>query len=107
MRLMATMRFFTSLFALAAVLALAHDATPYLSGAGPFNATTLMGYWLELAPASLEATRDTIVTTTAPWVWNPVLTGILNVSAPVLFGVLAVICGYFGRRRHDLKVHIN
>lgn len=104
---MATMRFLASIFALAAILALAHDATPFLSGAGPFKATTLMGYWLELAPASLESARAAVISTTAPWVWNPLLTSILNVSAPVLFGVLAIVCGYLGRRRHELKVHIN
>lgn len=104
---MATMRFLASLFALAAVLALAHDATPYFSGAAPFKATTLMGYWLELAPASLDSARTTVSTATAPWVWSPFLTSILTVSAPVLFGVLAIVCGYFGRRRHELKVHIN
>lgn len=104
---MATMRFLTSLFALAAVLALAHDATPFLNGTGPFKATTLMGYWVELAPASLVSARSAITSATAEWVWNPVLISILNMSAPVLFGVLAIVCGYFGRRRHELKVHIN
>lgn len=104
---MATMRFLASLFALAAVLALAHDITPYLSGNGPFKATTLMGYWLELAPASLVAARTAVTGATAEWVWSPLLTSLLNLSAPMLFGVLAVVCGYFGRRRHELRVHIN
>ncbi len=48
---MAVLRFLASLFALIAVVALVTDATPALSGTGPFKATSVIGYWRELAPS--------------------------------------------------------
>ena len=41
---MPVLRFLTSLFALVALVALVADATPALSGTGPFESTTLAGY---------------------------------------------------------------
>jgi hypothetical protein len=104
---MTALRFLASVFALVAVLALVVDATPALNGTGSFKATTVIGHWQELAPASLTATREAVMTSTFPWVWDPVLTNILGLSAPVLFGLLALACGFLGRRRHEFKVHIN
>ena len=44
---------------------------------------------------------------TFPWVWNPVILSVLSAPMSILFGGLAVVCGYFGRRRAQLKVHVN
>jgi membrane glycosyltransferase len=44
---------------------------------------------------------------TFPWVWNPVLLSALTAPMSVLFACLAVVCGYFGRRRMQMKVHVN
>lgn len=104
---MASLRFLASLFALIAVVALVADATPALNGTGPFTAHSVIGYWTELAPASLVATRANIIEMTFPWVWNPVLLSVLSAPMSALFGVLAIVCGYFGRRREQMKVHIN
>jgi hypothetical protein len=104
---MTALRFLASVFALVAVLALVVDATPALSGTGAFELTTVIGYWQDLAPASLAATRETVATSSFPWLWDPVITGILGLSAPVLFGLLAILCGFLGRRRREFKVHIN
>jgi hypothetical protein len=103
---MTALRFLASVFALVAVVALVADATPALNGTGQFEATPVIGYWQELAPASLAAAREA-VTKTAPWLWDPLLTSVLGLSAPVLFGLLAVVFGYLGRRREEFKVHIN
>ena len=64
---MPVLRFLTSLFALVALVALVADATPALSGAGPFESTTLAGYWQELAPASLAAARSISLDRWADW----------------------------------------
>lgn len=104
---MAVLRFLASLFALIAVVALVADVTPALSGTGPFKAHSVIGYWTELAPASLVATRANISALTFPWVWNPVLLSVLGVPMSILFGVLAIVCGYFGRRHEKMKVHVN
>ena len=44
---------------------------------------------------------------TFPWVWNPMILSVLGTPMSVLFGGLAVVCGYFGRRREQMKVHVN
>jgi hypothetical protein len=103
----AVLRFLASLFALIAIVALVADVTPSLNGTGPFKAHSVIGYWTELAPASLVATRTNISAMTSPWVWNPVLLSVLGVPMSMLFGGLAVVCGYLGRRREQMKVHVN
>ncbi len=104
---MPVLRFLTSLFALVAVVALVADATPALSGAAPFTMTTVVGHWQQLAPATLVATQNAVTNATAPWVWNSVVMSIIGQPTPVLFGLLALVCGILGRRREEMKLHIN
>ena len=104
---MAALRFLSALFALVAVVALVTDVTPAWNGTGPFEATSVIGHWEELAPVTLEAARETVSQSTPAWVWDSVIMSILNLPTFVLFGLLAIVCGYVGRHRHRLKVHIN
>jgi hypothetical protein len=55
----------------------------------------------------LLTARAAIARTTAPWVWEPGMTSVLNLPASALFGGLAIVCGYFGRRREQMKLHVN
>jgi hypothetical protein len=103
----ASLRFLASLFALIAVVALVADLTPALTGTGGFTAHSVVSYWAELAPASLVATRASIVENSFPWLWNPMLLSILSAPMSLLFGSLALVCGYFGRRRLQMKAHVN
>ncbi len=104
---MPVLRFLTSLFALVALVALVADATPALNGAAPFKLTTVGGDWHLLAPATLDATKTAVAHATAPWVWDSVVMSVLNLPTPVLFGLLALACGILGRRREEMKLHIN
>lgn len=104
---MASLRFLASFFALIAIVALVADATPALNGTGHYVAHSVMNYWTELAPASLVATRANIISMTSEWVWNPGLLSVLSAPMSLLFGTLALVCGYFGRRRMQMKVHVN
>lgn len=104
---MAALRFLAALFALVAVVALVTDATPAWNGTGPFDTTSVIGHWKELAPVSLEAAHKAVVQSTPVWVWDTVIMSILNLPTFVLFGLLAILSGYLGRHRHQLKVHIN
>jgi hypothetical protein len=104
---MAAFRFLASLFALVAVVALVTDATPAWNGTGPFETTSVIGHWKELAPDSLEAARTAITQSAPAWVWDTVIMSVLNLPTFILFGLLSILSGYFGRHRHQLKVHIN
>jgi len=104
---MAVLRFLASLFALIAVIALVSDATPALSGLGAFKATSVIDFWRGLAPSVLLTARTAVTRMTFPWVWDPMLTSVLNLPAFFLFGALAIVCGYFGRRHEPMKLHIN
>jgi len=104
---MPVLRFLTSLFALVAVVALVADATPALNGTKPFTLTTVVGFWQVIAPASLVSAREAVSHATAPWVWDSLVMSLLNEPAPVLFGILALVCGILGRRREETKLHIN
>src|SRR5262245_37804372 len=104
---MPAMRFLASLFALVAVLALIADATPALNGTGVYKATTLVGHWELLAPASLAAAHSALAKATAPWVWDKGVMSVLGLQTTLFFGALALVCGYFGRRREEMKLHIN
>lgn len=104
---MASLRFLASFFALIAIVALVADATPALNGTGHYVAHSVMNYWTELAPASLVATRANIISMTSEWVWNPALLSVLSAPMSLLFGTLALVCGYFGRRRAQMKLHVN
>jgi len=104
---MAALRFLASLFALIAVVALVMEDTPALSGTGPFKLTSVLGYWRDLAPSTLLTARAAVTRTTVPWVWEPMITSVLNLPASALFGGLAIVCGFFGRRREQMKLHVN
>jgi hypothetical protein len=104
---MPVLRFLASLFALVAVVALVSDATPALNGAAPFTLTTVAGDWQLLAPATLVAARTAVVDATAPWVWDSLVMSVLDLPTPVLFGLLALVFGVLGRRREEMKLHIN
>ncbi len=104
---MAALRFLAGLFALVAVVALVTDATPAWNGTGPFETTSVIGPWQGVPPASLEAAREAVNRSAPAWVWDTVIMSVLNLPTFVLFGLLTILSGYFGRHRHQLKVHIN
>jgi hypothetical protein len=107
MRDMPVLRFIASLFALVAVVALVADATPALNGSAPFAMNTVAGDWTLLAPATLLATRAAVSTSTAPWVWDSVVMSVIGLPTPVVFGILAMVFGFLGRRREVMKLHVN
>jgi hypothetical protein len=104
---MPVLRFLASLFALVAVVALVADATPALNGTAPFTMNTVVGDWTLLAPASLAAARTAVTDSVAPWVWDSVVMSVIGLPTPVLFGLLALAFGFLGRRREEMKLHVN
>lgn len=104
---MAVLRFLSALFFLIALVALAADATPILSGQSGFHPATVHQRWSELAPAVLSASQQSLTDKGVDWVWTWLIAPLLTVPAFILFGALALLAGYAGRRRRRINVFIN
>lgn len=104
---MAALRFFAGLFLLVAILAIAADVTPWLQGARTFTSTSFAKHWGDLAPATLQAAKLAVTRHLGGWAWDTVLGPLIRLPASVLFGALALACGYAGRRRHRVNVFVN
>jgi hypothetical protein len=101
------LRFLASLSLLVATVALVSDLTPALNGVGPFETTTLAEHWSRIAPTSFEAARHAVETAAGPWAWEGPVIGLISWPTFVLFGALAILCGYAGRRRHEVDIYLN
>jgi len=104
---MPVLRLLSGLCLLIAVIGLTSDATGWLNGSGPFEATSFFGHWKQLAPGSLERVQASVVRSTAPWVWDPLIVALMRLPTFVLFGGLALVLGYLGRRRSRIDVYAN
>ncbi len=104
---MAVLRFLSALFFLIALAALAADATPLLAGDVSFHLSTTLQRWSEIAPAVLEATQTSLSGKGLEWFWSALIAPILAIPASILFGGLALILGYAGRRRRRINVFVN
>ena len=104
---MAALRFLSALFFLIALVALAADATPLLTGQTGFHAASVADRWRELAPAILSSAEETLSGHGLAWLWRIVILPILSLPAFLLFGLLAIVLGYAGRRKRRINVFIN
>lgn len=104
---MAVLRFIASILLLIAVIALVSDATKPLSGTGPFVPTTIARQWHDLAPGSMQAARAAVSRATSPFVWDTAIVALINMPIFLLFGFLAALAGYAGRRRNTVNIFVN
>jgi hypothetical protein len=104
---LAVFRFLAAVFLLVAVIALVTDLSAPISAGQPFSATTLETQWREMAPATLQSTRAAVAAAAPPWIWNAVIWPVLSVPTFLLFGLLALWCGYAGRRRQKVNIFVN
>ena len=101
------MRALAGVFLIVAAVALASDAGPVSTGAQKsFQPTAVVAHWQQIAPASLEGTRDFLTKRTKPWVWDA-FSAPLRLPAFVFFGGLGLVFGYFGRRRRRVEIFVN
>ncbi|MBX9684988.1 MAG: hypothetical protein K2X41_14505 [Hyphomicrobium sp.] len=101
------LRFLSALFALIAVVAAIADwSRPPLPG-GALGATTLLDYLTNFTPSLISAIETAISRTTSPKLWSPVLTSVLDLPAWLIFAGFAVLTGYAGRPRRDVRVFVN
>jgi hypothetical protein len=104
---MAVFRFFSALLALIAIVALVSDATPWLAGSGPFVPTSFETQWERISPNSLKSARDSLSASVSPAAWRILEAAALQFPTWGVFGVLAALCGYAGRRRRQVNVYVN
>lgn len=104
---MAALRFLAGLFALIAVIALVSDATPWLNGSGAFAGTPFETQWERISPNSLNSARDSVSSSVSPAVWSALEAVVIGFPTWAVFGALALITGYFGRRRRRVNIFVN
>ncbi len=92
------------LFRLLAMVALAIavimavlDATRTVA-ASQLVMTPLATSWLAVSPETLNTVQEFVRAKIHPLVWDPVITGILNQSGFIVFGVLAFLLYAIGRK---------
>lgn len=104
---MAALRFLAGLFALIAIIALASDATPWLNGTGAFAGTPFETQWERISPNSLGSARDSVSSSVSPAAWSAFQAVVIGFPTWAVFGALALITGYFGRRRRRVNIFVN
>lgn len=104
---MLVLRFLATIFLLIATIAFVSDATPLLDGTGPFKNTTLLEHWENFSPETLKPARNAVIRAAAPWVWNAATAPIAVIPAFVFVGLLALACGFAGRRRNSIRIFAN
>lgn len=105
---MAVMRFISSLLLLIAVVALVADVTHMRTGATKgFQPTTISRQWQDFAPASLQSAKAVVGRKTHPLVWSLGVWPVIHTPVFVLFGILAALFGYLGRRRRRVEIFTN
>jgi hypothetical protein len=103
---MIALRFIAGFLLLAAIFALAADASRSVA-LGGINLTSLAGHWERLSPSSLKAAEVFVGKNAHPMIWSMGIKRALAVPATVTLLVLAALFGHFGRRRRKVDVYAN
>jgi hypothetical protein len=94
-------------FLLIAMVAAVIDATKSLAGGDAWVFTPLGQQWASLNPNSLAAAKTAVETHVGSFMWNPMITEILNAPTWVVLGTLGVLLFWLGRKRAPTEVFIN
>lgn len=92
---------------LVALIALLNDGTRSIASDQGLVITSLLEHWQSLAPASLEAVKQTIYLKVHPLVWDQVVARPLRLPAWLAIGLLALMLSFFGRRRRQVQIFAN
>jgi hypothetical protein len=101
------LRFLAALFALFALIAFAADISRPAMDGGTRGAISLLQHLQTLAPTFVAALERTVEHSTAPFVWDPLLTSILSLPAWLIFLALAAGAGFLGRPRQRVRIFVN
>src|SRR6478735_10380248 len=83
-------------FLLLAMVAAVIDATKSLAAGGAWVFTPLGQQWASLNPDSLAAAKTWVETHAGTFMWNPMITELLNAPTWVVFGILGWFCSGSG-----------
>ncbi|MFN0219953.1 MAG: hypothetical protein ACKVP4_14200 [Hyphomicrobium sp.] len=101
------LRFLAALLALISVIAIAADwSAPALNGMQP-AAKSLLDHLNTFTPALVSAMRAAVIRAIGDAAWDPVLTSVLNLPSSLLFAILALLAGFAGRPRRQVRIFIN
>jgi len=101
------LRFIGVWFLLIAMVAAVVDATKSLAGGGTWVVTPMGEQWRAINTQSLDAVKAWIVSHAGPFVWDPLISTILNAPTWVVFGILGVLLYWLGQKRKPVEVFIN
>lgn len=103
---MAALRFVSLLLLVIAMVVLATDLTrARLLGDGFW--VPMLRHWSDVAPASLAAARAAVQAKAHPLVWDWTIAPLLQLPAWLVFGLLGILAGIVGRRRHRINIFVN
>ncbi|MEO1207104.1 MAG: hypothetical protein AAFV45_12310 [Pseudomonadota bacterium] len=98
-------RFLAFVFLIIAAVALVADLTPWLSGVGAFQSTSLGDHWRGIARVTLQKTEAGAEA--LQWGLPVLLNILLQTPTYVLFGILGAVLSLAGRRSEPINVYAN
>lgn len=100
------LQFLAALFAAIALFAFVADISVARSGAG-FHATSILQRMHDFTPSLLMSVRGFTTRAFGAWAYDPFLTTILSLPAALVFALAAMISGFAGRPRREVRIFVN
>ena len=104
---MAALRFLGGLCLLVGVLALINDLTKWQLGISETISSPLSSYLTTFAPGTLATAERAVRLHVSPFVWDPLIVGLMALSVWLIFLVAGLALLWLGRRRHKLRIFVN
>lgn len=86
------------IFAVLALVVLASDAWPLVTGEGAFRWSPLGEWWFRIHQDSLQLVQPAVERHVSPLLWSHVIQPLLESPLVVVLAVLAVLCWLMRRR---------
>jgi hypothetical protein len=101
------LRFLAGVLLLVAVMAATNDVTRSFAAGRTVAPVSTLEHWSALAPTTLDLARKAVRRHTHPLVWDLGVAKVLQLPAWGLFGLLAGLLAYLGRRRREVNIYAN
>ena len=101
------LRFLAGVLLLVAVMAATSDVTRSLAAGHAVPPVSALEHWSGLAPVTLDLARKAVQRRTHPLVWDMGVAKVLQLPTWGLFGLLAAVLAYLGRRRREVNIYAN